>query len=99
MKPSVNEALCAAVSAPALMRHLEEFALRVKLSGTADELESFGYLERCLDEYGYQTALLSHDAYISLPGAARLEWTAGTERFVPRSITHSFSCPSPAGGT
>jgi hypothetical protein len=82
-----------------MMRHLEEFALRVKLSGTAEELESFQYLQRCLEGYGYQTALLSHDAYISLPGRARLEWTAGTERFAPRSITHSFSCSSSAEGT
>ncbi len=99
MKPSLNEALCAAVSVPVMMRHLEEFALRVKLSGTREELESFRYLQRCLDGYGYQTALLSHDAYISLPGPARLEWTAGAERFAPRSITHSFSRSSPAEGT
>src|SRR5579862_7071184 len=99
MKSSAEEALSGAVSAPVLMRHLEEFALRVKLSGTDEELESFRYLQRCLDGYGYQTALLSHDAYISLPGAARLEWTAGADRGVMRSITHSFSCSSPAGGT
>jgi len=99
MNRSITEALCAAVSAPVMMRHLEEFALRVKLSGTGDELQSFQYLERCLNGYGYQAALLSHDAYISLPGRARMEWTAGTESFVPRSITHSFSCSSPAGGT
>src|ERR1700688_3511488 len=99
MKSSAEEELSAAASPPHLMRHLEEFARGVKLTGTDEELESFRYLQRCLDGYGYQTALLSHDAYISLPGAARLEWTAGTERGVARSITHSFSCSSPAGGT
>ena len=70
MKPTEEAAVSAAVSASALMRHLEEFALRVKLSGTEEELESFRYLQRCLDGYRYQTTLLSHDAYISLPGAA-----------------------------
>lgn len=99
MQSSNNESLRAAVSAPVMMRHLEEFALRIKLSGTEEELESFRYLQRRLDGYGYQTALLSHDAYISLPGPARLEWTAGVERFAPQCITHSFSRSSPAGGT
>jgi hypothetical protein len=84
----------AAVSGKELMRHCAEFAKRVKLSGTPEELESFGYLKSCLDDYGYRTALLSHDAYISLPGAARVE-ADGREL---KSITHSFSRPSPRGG-
>src|SRR5580658_4136248 len=83
------------VSAPVMMRHLEEFARRVKLSGTPEELESFHYLRARLDEYGYHTDLISHPAYISLPGAARLN----VGNVSPRCITHSFSRPSPAGGT
>jgi len=82
------------VSGKELMRHCAEFAKRVKLSGTPEELESFRYLEACLLGYGYRTELLSHDAYISLPGRARVE-AQGREL---ASITHSFSRPSPEGG-
>ena len=63
----------AAVSGKELMRHCAEFAKRVKLSGTPEELESFRYLKSCLETYGYRTTLLSHDAYISLPGTSRVE--------------------------
>jgi len=77
------------VSATGLFAHLEEFAKRVKLSGTPEELESFHYLQRQLDSMGFATTLKQHDAYISLPGAARLE--AGLE--TPACITHSFSRP------
>jgi hypothetical protein len=77
-----------------MIRHLEEFARRVKLSGTAEEYESFRYLQACLDEYGYRINLIRHEAYVSLPGRARLEIGALT----PDCITHSFSRPSPAGG-
>jgi hypothetical protein len=87
--------LCQAVQAPTMMRHLEEFARRVKLSGTAEELESFRYLQSTLDGYGYQTQLIQHDAYISLPRQARIEIGAAT----PDCITHSFSRPSAPGGT
>ncbi len=86
--------LCASVDAGAMMRHLEEFAKRVKLSGTAEELESFRYLQATLDGYGYATDLILHDAYISLPGKGRIEIEADT----PDCITHSFSRASPPGG-
>jgi N-acetylated-alpha-linked acidic dipeptidase len=86
--------LCASVNADAMMRHLEEFAKRVKLSGTAEELESFRYLQATLDGYGYKTDLILHDAYISLPGKAKFE----VEAEKPDCITHSFSRSSPADG-
>ncbi len=84
----------AAVDGGRLMGHCEEFAKRVKLSGTPEEKESFLYLQRCLQSYGYRAELLEHDAYISLPGASHVE-VAGKRL---TSITHSFSLPSPAGG-
>jgi hypothetical protein len=86
--------LCASVDAAAMMRHLEEFAKRVKLSGTAEELESFRYVQTMLDGYGYTTDLILHDAYISLPGKGRIEIDAET----PYCITHSFSRSSPPDG-
>ena len=94
MTESSAAALSAEISRETMMRHLQEFAKRVKLSGTKEELESFQYLQRCMDSYGFRTELLSHDAYISLPGKARAEVDGQT---VP-CITHSFSRPSPAGG-
>ena len=86
--------LCASVDAGTMMRHLEEFAKRVKLSGTPEELDSFRYLQYTLDGYGYTTDLILHDAYISLPGKARIDIDADT----PDCITHSFSRSSPPGG-
>ncbi|MBV8839711.1 MAG: M28 family peptidase [Alphaproteobacteria bacterium] len=76
------------------MGHCEEFAKRVKLSGSTEEKESFRYLEKCMKDYGFRTALIEHDAYISLPGAARVEADGKTLK----SITHSFSRPAPGGG-
>ncbi|AMY68873.1 M28 family peptidase [Frigidibacter mobilis] len=69
---------------------LEAFARRVKLSGTPEELESFRYLEGRLAGMGYECRLILHDAYISLPGPARLR-VADLE---PVCITHSFGCPA-----
>jgi hypothetical protein len=86
--------LCSSVDAGTMMHHLEEFAKRVKLSGTDEELESFHYLQRTLRGYGYRTELILHDGYISLPRKARLEVEAAS----PDCITHSFSRSSPAGG-
>lgn len=78
---------CGAVNAENMLAHLREFAKRVKLSGTPEELESFRYLERVLGSYGFRTNLISHPAYISLPGASKVTIGSAT----PRSITHSFS--------
>ncbi|NLS17759.1 M28 family peptidase [Rhizobium sp. P40RR-XXII] len=75
-----------------LMAHIREFARRVKLSGTPDELESFHYLQAQMDSYGYQTQLLSHDAFISLPGEAKVE----IEGESLRCITHSMSVSTAA---
>jgi hypothetical protein len=86
--------LCARVDAGAMMAHLKVFARYVKLSGTEQELESFRYLQSVLDGYGFRTKLIRHDAYISLPGKARVETPDGS----PRCITHSFSRSSPPGG-
>ncbi len=77
-----------------LMAHIGEFARRVKLSGTAEELESFRYLQAEMDGFGYRTQLLTHDAFISLPGAA----TVGIDGGSLRCITHSMSVSTSAAG-
>jgi hypothetical protein len=95
MNDQTVDLLCRSLSADVMMKDLGEFARRVKLSGTAEELASFRYLQSRLDEYGFRTSLISHDAYISLPGAAGL--SVGNEQIT--CITHSFSRPSAPGGT
>ena len=77
-----------------LMRDVQAFTRHQKLSGSPEELESFHYLEGRMSELGYSTALLSHDAYISLPGKARVE----IDNQELTAITHSFSRPSPKHG-
>jgi hypothetical protein len=72
MADAAVSALCSAVDAANLFRHLEEFASRIKLSGTEPERASFEYLQACLDSYGFNTALIFHDAYISVPIEAQL---------------------------
>ena len=86
--------LCGQVDQAFLMGDMRVFAQRTKLSGTAEELESFRYLQQRMAGLGFRTELLSHDALISLPGRARVEidWNEAP------SITHSFSRPSPPDG-
>ncbi|WP_457302699.1 M28 family peptidase, partial [Phyllobacterium sp. P5_D12] len=74
-----------------LMEHIREFSRRVKLSGTAEELESFRYLQAQMEGYGYDTKLIQHDAYISLPGRARVI----VDGRMLRCITHSMSVSTP----
>ena len=95
MSCAILDQLCRSVSVAEMMKDLEEFALRVKLSGTPEELASFRYIRTRLEAAGYQTDLILHDAYISLPGAASL--SVGNEAVT--CITHSFSRPSAPGGT
>ena len=89
------QGLCDAVDSAGMMRQLEKLARWVKLSGTAEEAESLGFIRGLLDGYGYRTTLLEHDAYISLPLAARVEVDGRTLK----AITHSMSRASPPGGT
>ncbi|TCV98342.1 M28 family peptidase [Biostraticola tofi] len=77
-----------------LMAHIAEFAKRVKLSGSAKELESFLYLQQQMDSFGYQTRLLSHDAWISLPVSARVL----IEGNGIGCITHSMSVSTDQSG-
>ena len=86
--------LCDAVDGARLMHHMREFARWTKLSGTPDEMRSLRTMQSELDGYGYRTSVVLHDAYISLPGRARVVIDGAT----PRCITHSFSVSSPPDG-
>jgi len=94
MSEQLRRTLCQSVDGGILMGHMRELARWVKLSGTPDELQSLKYFQAKLDEYGYQTKLIMHDAYISLPGKARVD----VDNHTLTSITHSFSRSSPAQG-
>lgn len=83
-----------AVSAARMMSGLETLAQWSKLAGTAGEAASFSWIKEQMDEIGLRTELIQHDAYISIPGSARLVVDG---RAVP-AITHSMSLPSPGGG-
>lgn len=76
------------------MRHVRELSRWTKHAGTSGELDSLDYVERQIAGYGYRVERLSHAAYISLPGPARVEALGGT---VP-CTTHSFSRASPHDG-
>ena len=94
MPDAITDVLIKDLSNENMMAHLHEFAKRVKLSGTPEELESFRYLKSRMDSYGFRTNLIQHDAYISLPGRAALDVNNAQ---IP-CITHSFSRPSPQRG-
>jgi len=86
--------LSAEVSRERLAASVAELARRPKHAGTAEELESLRWVEQELQSYGYATELLRHDAYISLPAAARVE----ADGEPVSCITHSFSRPTPPEG-
>ena len=71
----------------------------VRLSGTPEERSAFEYLRDRLEGCGIPTNLITHRAYISLPGRADivLSGADGDERSL-ECITHSFSAPTPEGG-
>src|SRR5580692_8302533 len=94
MSDPIRNSLCEAVDGAVLMGHMKELARWVKLSGTPDELQSLRYFQAKLDEYGYRTSLIMHDAYISLRGRARVD----VDNQALTAITHSFSRSSPPQG-
>jgi N-acetylated-alpha-linked acidic dipeptidase len=87
-------ALAAVMDGPRMMKHLEVFDRWTKHSGTPEELESLKYVRQEMQAYGYETELILHDAYISMPGRASVLFAGETSR----CITHSFSRSSPTGG-
>jgi aminopeptidase YwaD len=69
---ATGEAPVDAVSGARMMEQLRQFAAWTKLAGTTGEAESFAWLKAQLEALGLPATLLSHDAYISLPGPAHL---------------------------
>ncbi|MFC7554364.1 hypothetical protein ACFQU7_22405 [Pseudoroseomonas wenyumeiae] len=88
------ESLRAEVDGPRMMQDLAGLAQWVKLSGTPEEMEGIRFLQARLDAAGYRTQVLMHDAYISLPGPARVE----VDGAPLTAITHSMSRTSGPNG-
>lgn len=82
--------MLAEVDSERMMKRLAELATRVKLSATEEERESLLTLARDLDALGFATRIIEHEAYISLPGTARVIH-AGRDL---RAITHSMAAPT-----
>jgi hypothetical protein len=72
------------------MEYTRQIARWVRLSGEPDERRAFEYVEGVLRNLGLETALIDHDAYISLPGGARLEVTQPVREALA-CITHAFA--------
>jgi Iap family predicted aminopeptidase len=64
--------LLSQVSAEALMGYTAQISREVRLSGSPEELRAFAYVKAQLEEWGWATRLIRHDAYVSWPGAAAL---------------------------
>jgi len=94
MTDALPEGLSAAVSGKEMTDNLRQIAQWVKLSGTPEELEAIRFLEKRMQDYGYRTQVIMHDAYISLPGKAKVEVDGRSLA----CITQSFSRNSPPGG-
>ena len=80
-----------------LMEVTRTLAQWTRLSGTAEERAAADYVAARMRESGYTVTTLEHDAYISLPGPARLAVTRPQPRDIA-CITHSMgSATGPAG--
>ena len=86
--------LASDIAVEPMMKHLTEFSRWQKLAGTVEEATSLEYVRQQLDEYGLKTTLLHHDAFISLPEEASLDFNG--KRIT--AITHSMAMPSPEAG-
>jgi hypothetical protein len=79
------------------MEYTRQIARWVRLSGDPDERKAFEYVDGVLRGLGLSTRLIDHDAFISLPGAARLEITVPVHEQLA-CITHAFAAPTGAAG-
>lgn len=99
MLSKAEQRLVEDVSTEGLMEVTRKVAEWVRLSGSTAEMKAFEYLRDKLEGYGIPTDLITHPAYISLPGEASilLPDTGEGEQSL-ECITHSFSAPTPQGG-
>ena len=92
------EALLGSVSADRLMEVTRGISRWARLSGTADELRAVEYVKGVLEGYGMETAILRHEAYISLPGAASIDILHASGAVAVPAITHAMAAPTGPDG-
>ena len=85
------------VSQERLMTSTRAIARWTRLSGTPDERSAAEYVADELRTIGCDVRVLSHEAYISLPGPAALRVTAPETRDIP-CITHSMGVSTTPDG-
>ena len=99
MLSAIEKRLVDDVSIERLMDVTSKVAGWVRLSGSTEEMRAFEYLRDTLESYGIPTDLITHPAYISLPGEASILLSnTGEDEQTLECITHSFSAPTPQGG-
>lgn len=82
------------LSVDRLMGFATDISRWERLSGSEEELAAFRYMEEKLRSFGYETRLVFHDAYISLPVSSLLL----ADGAVIPSRTHSMVVSTPPGG-
>ncbi len=86
-KDDVEKVLLDEIDKNLMMKHDQEIASVIRLSGTKEEAQSFAYVQSQLENFGIKTELFYSDGYISLPGKA--EMTANGQPIT--CITHSMA--------
>lgn len=69
---TVQKELVDAVSGEQLLEFTKNIAKEVRLSGSEEELRAFHYVKEQLEQFGLETELTFHDAYISIPLSAEI---------------------------
>lgn len=85
------------VNSKDMMKHTQNIAKFVRLSGTNDEVKSLEYIKSELQKYGFDTRLSFFDAFISNPIRSSVELLY-PKNLVFESITHSFSASTHSVG-
>lgn len=79
------------------MKNTREIGKWVRLSGTPEERESMEYTKKVLEGYGYTAKIIDHDAFISLPGDAKVTVDGSNVDF-GECRTHCFATQTPPEG-
>jgi hypothetical protein len=87
----------AGISGERMMEDLGAIVRWTRLAGSAEELEAARYVESRLRAAGAAAQIVLHDAYVSLPGPARLSVAGPGGGDIP-CITHSMGVSTPPGG-
>lgn len=62
--------LLAEISTENLMSYTEKISQKIRISGSREERESLEYIQKKLEDFGYETKLLEYVGYISYPVSA-----------------------------